>query len=522
MGAERLYPPNQVIGGTVYRVVRHLATGGMGTVYDVEDTTVGKRYVLKTLHPDLFGREDLARVRPAVVIWRVERREHRSELTRLPQVGGVVGVHLVGADAQRHARFAKREVRHHAAAQTQVAHRVVRDRAPRAREQRDVGVVDPDRVDHHHPLVEQAEVVHVTDERAAVLLRTEHALQPRLEDVDVERQVVTARKLGEIIDGADVFLGVSAGGVLKADMVKRMADRPLIMALANPTPEIMPEEAVMVRPDAMICTGRSDFPNQVNNVLCFPYIFRGALDCGATRITEEMKLACVREIAALAKAEISDQVAGAYAGQELLFGPEHIIPKPFDPRLILRIAPEVARSAMATGVARKPIVDFKGYEEQLSRFVFRSGLIMKPIIEKARSTPKRVLFCDGEDERVLRATQVVLEDGIGVPILVGRPAQVARRIERFGLRTLRRRDLCEIDVTSLRLRNDLLCDDQHVAGDQREAGRSKGFNQNRRQMVARLDQRDAGYSDKTDALRHATIYPTGGKPVMRMPAPGTL
>ncbi len=241
-------------------------------------------------------------------------------------------------------------------------------------------------------------------------------------------QKTDARTLAEVIVGADVFLGLSAGGVLKGEMVKQMAAKPLILALANPNPEIMPEDALAARPDAMICTGRSDYPNQVNNVLCFPYIFRGALDVRATAINEEMKLAAVRAIAALAVV-----VARAYGQEAPTFGATSLIPSPFDPRLILRIAPEVARSAMATGVARKPIVDFKGYEEQLSRFVFRSGLIMKPIIEKARSTPKRVLFCDGEDERVLRATQVVLEDGIGVPILIGRPAQVARRIERFGL-----------------------------------------------------------------------------------------
>ncbi len=246
-------------------------------------------------------------------------------------------------------------------------------------------------------------------------------------------QKTEARTLAEVIVGADVFLGLSAGGVLKAEMVKQMAAKPLILALANPNPEIMPEDALAARPDAMICTGRSDYPNQVNNVLCFPYIFRGALDVRATAINEEMKLAAVRAIAALAREAPSDVVARAYGQEAPTFGANSLIPSPFDPRLILRIAPEVARSAMATGVARKPIVDFKGYEEQLSRFVFRSGLIMKPIIEKARSTPKRVLFCDGEDERVLRAAQVVLEDGIGVPILIGRPAQVARRIERFGL-----------------------------------------------------------------------------------------
>ncbi len=242
-------------------------------------------------------------------------------------------------------------------------------------------------------------------------------------------QKTDARTLAEVIVGADVFLGLSAGGVMKAEMVKQMGAKPLILALANPNPEIMPEDALAARPDAMICTGRSDYPNQVNNVLCFPYIFRGALDVRATAINEEMKLAAVRAIAALAREAPSDVVSRAYGQEAPTFGANSLIPSPFDPRLILRIAPEVARSAMATGVAAKPIVDFKGYEEQLSRFVFRSGLIMKPIIEKARSTPKRVLFCDGEDERVLRATQVVLEEGIGVPIL-DRPSRAGRPAHR--------------------------------------------------------------------------------------------
>ncbi|MDE2361620.1 MAG: NADP-dependent malic enzyme [Hyphomicrobiales bacterium] len=246
-------------------------------------------------------------------------------------------------------------------------------------------------------------------------------------------QKTNARTLDQVIDGADVFLGLSAAGVLKADMVRKMASHPIILALANPTPEIMPEEAIAARPDAMICTGRSDYPNQVNNVLCFPYIFRGALDVGATAINEEMKLAAVRAIAALAREAPSDVVARAYGKELPRFGASSLIPSPFDPRLILRIAPEVARAAMATGVARKPIVDFRAYEEKLSRFVFRSGLIMKPIFEKARSNPKRVIFADGEDERVLRATQVILEERIASPILIGRPQAVARAIEKYGL-----------------------------------------------------------------------------------------
>jgi malate dehydrogenase (oxaloacetate-decarboxylating)(NADP+) len=252
----------------------------------------------------------------------------------------------------------------------------------------------------------------------------------------VYAQKTDARSLDQIIEGADVFLGLSAGGVLKADMVRKMAAQPIILALANPTPEIMPEEAIAVRPDAMICTGRSDYPNQVNNVLCFPYIFRGALDVRATAITEEMKLAAVRAIAALARETPSDVVARAYGQVAPTFGAASLIPSPFDPRLILRIAPAVARAAMDAGIAKKPIEDFRAYEEQLSRFVFRSGLIMKPMFEKARSNPKRVIFADGEDERVLRATQVVLEERIAIPILIGRPAVVARHIEKFGL-TLR-------------------------------------------------------------------------------------
>ncbi|MCU0789498.1 MAG: NADP-dependent malic enzyme [Nitratireductor sp.] len=242
------------------------------------------------------------------------------------------------------------------------------------------------------------------------------------------------RRLDEIIDGADVFLGLSAAGVLKPEMVKRMADKPLIMALANPTPEIMPEEARKARPDAMICTGRSDFPNQVNNVLCFPYIFRGALDVGATTINEEMKLAAVTAIAQLAHEEASDVAARAYGGEPPVFGPDYLIPSPFDPRLILRIAPAVAKAAMDSGVATRPIADFSAYLDQLTRFVFRSGLIMKPVIEKARAVKRRVIYSDGEDERVLRAAQVAIEDGICEPVLIGRPEVVAARLQRFGLR----------------------------------------------------------------------------------------
>ena len=250
---------------------------------------------------------------------------------------------------------------------------------------------------------------------------------------EVYAQDTKARKLGEIIDGADVFLGVSAGGVLKPDMVARMADRPLIMALANPTPEIMPEEAIAVRPDAMICTGRSDFPNQVNNVLCFPFIFRGALDVGATTINEEMKRAAVEAIAALARETPSEVAARAYDGEARMFGSGSLIPNPFDPRLILRIAPAVARAAIKSGVATRPFIDFDAYEERLNRFVFRSGFIMKPLFTRAKADPKRIIYAEGEDERVLRAVQVVVEEGLARPILVGRPAVVESRLERFGL-----------------------------------------------------------------------------------------
>ncbi|MBS7803727.1 NADP-dependent malic enzyme [Rhizobiales bacterium TNE-4] len=246
-------------------------------------------------------------------------------------------------------------------------------------------------------------------------------------------QKTDLRTLREVIAGADVFLGLSAGGVLKPDMVAAMAAKPLILALANPNPEIQPDEARAVRPDAMICTGRSDYPNQVNNVLCFPYIFRGALDCGATTINEEMKRAAVEAIAQLAREAPSDVAARAYGGEVATFGADSLIPSPFDPRLILRIAPAVAKAAMDSGVALRPIADLAAYEERLSRFVFRSGFIMKPLFEKAKAAPKRVIYADGEDERVLRAAQVVLEEGIAVPILIGRPSVIEARCKRFGL-----------------------------------------------------------------------------------------
>ncbi|WP_425339160.1 NADP-dependent malic enzyme [Azorhizobium doebereinerae] len=246
-------------------------------------------------------------------------------------------------------------------------------------------------------------------------------------------QKTDARTLGEVIDGAHIFLGLSAGGVLTKDMVKRMADRPLILALANPNPEIMPEDAREARPDAMICTGRSDFPNQVNNVLCFPYIFRGALDVGATDINAEMKMAAVEAIAALARETPSDVVARAYGGETRAFGADSIIPSPFDPRLILRIAPAVAKAAMDTGVATRPIADFEAYNEKLDYFVFRSGFIMRPLFARAKQDKKRVIYAEGEDERVLRAAQAVVEEGIARPILVARPNVLETRLQRFGL-----------------------------------------------------------------------------------------
>jgi malate dehydrogenase (oxaloacetate-decarboxylating)(NADP+) len=260
----------------------------------------------------------------------------------------------------------------------------------------------------------------------------------RKEDMDPRRaryaQKTDKRKLSEAIEGADVFLGLSAPGVLKPAMVKRMADKPLIMALANPVPEIMPEAARKARPDAIIATGRSDFPNQVNNVLCFPFIFRGALDVGATEINEQMKIACVHALADLARVEASDVVAKAYGGQEMNFGPEYLIPRPFDPRLVMAIAPAVAKAAMESGVATRPIKNFDTYREHLSTFVFRSGFLMKSVFTAARADPKRVVYAEGEEERVLRAVQVVVDEGLARPILIGRRRVVESRIERLGLR----------------------------------------------------------------------------------------
>ncbi|MFP5411765.1 MAG: NADP-dependent malic enzyme [Gammaproteobacteria bacterium] len=266
----------------------------------------------------------------------------------------------------------------------------------------------------------------------------------RADSVDASKQPwcreTDARTLADAVRGADVLLGCSQPGVMTAEMVDTMAARPILLALANPEPEIRPEVAKSVRPDCIVATGRSDYPNQVNNVLCFPYIFRGALDCGATRITEEMKIACVREIADLAKAETSDEVASAYPGQELVFGPEYIIPKPFDSRLILRIAPAVAKAAAESGVATRPIEDLKAYRESLGRFVTHTGLFMRPVFAAAKAAPRRVAYAEGEDERVLRAVQAIVDDGLARPTLIGRPAVIAQRIERAGLRMKAERD----------------------------------------------------------------------------------
>jgi malate dehydrogenase (oxaloacetate-decarboxylating)(NADP+) len=255
-------------------------------------------------------------------------------------------------------------------------------------------------------------------------------------DPDKERfaQETRARTLDEVIAGADVFLGLSAGGVLKSAMVKKMAERPLILALANPDPEIRPEDARAARADCIIATGRSDYPNQVNNVLCFPFIFRGALDVGATTINTEMELAAVRAIAELAQAETSEQVALAYGIESIRFGPEYIIPRPFDPRLIARVAPAVAQAAMESGVATRPIADLDAYRESLTQYVYHSGLIMKPLFTAAKCAPRRVVYAEGEDERVLRAVQIVVDEGLARPTLIGRPQVIEQRLERLGLR----------------------------------------------------------------------------------------
>ncbi|MEO7253332.1 MAG: NADP-dependent malic enzyme [Casimicrobium sp.] len=263
--------------------------------------------------------------------------------------------------------------------------------------------------------------------------------QGRVEEMDDNKaryaKVTDLRTVDQLLDGADVFLGLSAARVLKPEWLAKMANSPLILALANPEPEIMPDIAKAARPDAIIATGRSDYPNQVNNVLCFPFIFRGALDVGATMVNEAMKVAAVKAIADLAMDEQNDQVAAAYGDTGFLsFGPEYLIPKPFDPRLIVRIAPAVAKAAMDSGVATRPIKDFDAYKQQLAQFVYHSGAVMKPIFDAARNAPRRVVYAEGEDERVMRAVQVVIDEGIGKPILIARPAVFEKRLEKFGLR----------------------------------------------------------------------------------------
>lgn len=275
--------------------------------------------------------------------------------------------------------------------------------------------------------------IFVVDSRGVIWEGREANMEPTKADY---AQKTDARTLADVCVDADVFLGCSAPGVLTADMVKTMADKPLILALANPEPEIRPEVAKAARPDAIIATGRSDYPNQVNNVLCFPFIFRGAMDVGATVINEEMKLACVKAIAELAEAEQNDEVAMAYAGQDLSFGPDYIIPKPFDPRLIIKIAPAVAEAAVASGVATRPIEDMEAYRQRLMGLVYHTGQLMRPLFMQAKNTPMRVIYADGEDERVLRAVQTVVDENIAKPILIGRPAVIEMRVKKFGLRLI--------------------------------------------------------------------------------------
>jgi len=283
----------------------------------------------------------------------------------------------------------------------------------------------------------KVENIWVTDIEGVVYVGREKLMDP-IKDRYAKR--TDARKLADVMAGADVLLGLSAGGVVKPEMVAKMAPNPLILALANPTPEITPEEVKSVRSDAIIATGRSDYPNQVNNVLCFPFIFRGALDAGATTITEQMKLAAVRAIAELAQAEASDVVAMAYGGENLAFGREYLIPRPFDPRLIVKIAPAVARAAQESGVATRPIADYDAYRDKLNSFVYHSGFIMKPVFAAAKTAPRRVIYCEGEDERVLRAVQAVLDEGLARPVLIGRPEVIGKRIEAAGLRLVAGRD----------------------------------------------------------------------------------
>jgi malate dehydrogenase (oxaloacetate-decarboxylating)(NADP+) len=275
------------------------------------------------------------------------------------------------------------------------------------------------------------ENVFVTDSKGVIFVGRDANMEPNKARY---AQDTTARTLADVVHEADVFLGCSTSGVLTGEMVKTMASQPIILALANPEPEIRPEVAKAARPDCIIATGRSDYPNQVNNVLCFPYIFRGALDCGATKITEAMKLSCVKAIADLAQAETNDAVALAYVGQDLTFGPDYIIPKPFDSRLIERIAPAVADAARASGVATRPIENLDAYRQQLSQLVYHTGLVMRPVFSAAKAMPKRVAYAEGEEERVLRAVQTVVDEGLARPVLIGRPSVIELRIRKAGLR----------------------------------------------------------------------------------------
>jgi malate dehydrogenase (oxaloacetate-decarboxylating)(NADP+) len=279
-------------------------------------------------------------------------------------------------------------------------------------------------------------------DRKGVIHSGREALEPNKKRFARDTEL---RTLAEAMAGADLFLGLSSAGLVTREMVAGMAERPVILALANPTPEILPDEVAAVRDDAVVCTGRSDYPNQVNNVLCFPFIFRGALDVGATTINREMEIACVHAVAELAQAEAADDVTRAYGGQTLHFGPTYVIPRPFDPRLISVVAPAVARAAMLSGVATRPIEDFDAYRRRLKTFVYKSGQVMRPLFEQAKSDPMRITYAEGEDERVLRAVQEVVDEGMAQPILVGRPKVIQMRIERLGLRIQEERDFAVVD-----------------------------------------------------------------------------
>ena len=335
------------------------------------------------------------------------------------------------------------------------------------------------------------------------------------EDKIVFAQKTSQRTLSEVIAGADVFLGLSAGGVLKKDMVAKMSANPMIFALANPTPEILPEEVLEVRSDAIIATGRTDYPNQVNNVLCFPYIFRGALDCGATTITIEMEIASVHAIAELAQAEQSEVVAAAYSGATLSFGPEYLIPKPFDPRLMMQIAPAVAQAAAESGVAARPIKDLDAYRQKLQTFVYASGTTMRPIFTLAkRALHKRVAYAEGEEERVLRAVQIVVDEGLARPTLIGRPEVIAQRIEKFGLRLTAGRDY---DIVNAEQDHRYRGYWQTLPPDDRAQGRDGASRQDRDAPPPHPDRRDVAEKGRSrrHALRHLGHH--GQPPALHRP-----